>query len=126
MELKDILNSINYTKQNLLENDPKLENLYRNFIVNRCLSYFTDTILAVNEVNQIAHADSKMQYDYLLHAIRPKKRFAPWQSKVEDEKIELIKQAYGISERKAIELAVLIDDKKLDKIKQSQFTGGHK
>lgn len=126
MQLKDFLNSINSTKTNLIDCDNKVEKIYPSFIVNRCLSYFPDTILAVNAVNQIANADKKMQYDYLINAIRTKKRFAPWQKKIEDEKIELIKQAYKVSEKKALELADLIDNKKLDKIKQSQFTGGHK
>lgn len=126
MELKDFLNSINVSKQNLIDGDPKVEKLYLPFIVNKCFSYFPDTILLANQANQLAGCDKKLQYDYLLNAVRPKKRFAPWQKKIEDEKVELIRQAYKISEQKALELVDLIDDKKLEIIRKSQFIGGHK
>jgi hypothetical protein len=126
MQLKDFLASINNSKENLIDGDPKAEKLYLPFVVNKCLSYFPDTILTANQANLICNADKKMQYDYLLYGIRPKKRFAPWQKKIEDEKVELIKQAYKVSEKKALELADLIDEEKLNIIRKSQFIGGHK
>ena len=40
-ELKDYLNSINFTKENLMsEEDPTWEKKYPPFIVNKCLSGF--------------------------------------------------------------------------------------
>jgi hypothetical protein len=100
MQLKDFLNSINSSKENLLDADVKSEKLYLPFIVNKCLSYFPDTLFTVNQINQVPHIDKKMQYDYLLYSVRAKKRFAPWIKKVEDSKIELLKHAYHISEKK--------------------------
>ena len=44
MELKDWLNSINFTKENLLE-DPSVVKDYPPYIINRCLSGHLDTIL---------------------------------------------------------------------------------
>ena len=126
MQLKDFLNSINSSKENLLDADVKSEKLYLPFIVNKCLSYFPDTLFTVNQINQVPHIDKKMQYDYLLYSIRAKKRFAPWTKKVEDSKIELLKQAYHISEKKALEIADLINEDQLAEILQSQYTGGHK
>lgn len=126
MQLKDFLASINNSKENLIDNDPKVEKLYLPFIVNKCLSYFPDTVLMANQANLLSGTDKKMQYDYLLYGVRPKKRFSPWQKKLEDEKIELIKQAYKVSEKKAVEMAELIDDQKLEIIRKSQFIGGHK
>ena len=38
MELKDWLNSINFTKDNLLEEDSYLSKEYPPFIINKCLS----------------------------------------------------------------------------------------
>ena len=49
MELKDWLNSINFTKKNLLEEDPSLKKDYPPFIVNKCLSGHLDCILFANE-----------------------------------------------------------------------------
>jgi hypothetical protein len=126
MELKDFLNSINSSKKNLIDSDSKVERLYLPFIVNKCLSYFPDTILISNQINEYPHLDKKMQYDYYLYNIRPKKRFAPWAKKIEDENIDLIKKAYGVSDKKALEILDLLDSEKIEKIKKSQFIGGHK
>jgi hypothetical protein len=126
MQLKDFLNSINTSKENLMDTDSKVERLYPSFVVNKCLSYFPDTLLAVNQINAICHADKKMQYDYLMNSIRPKKRFAPWGKKIEDQDVELVMQAFKVSERKALEMVDLLTQEKLEIIRQSQYTGGHK
>lgn len=126
MELKDFLNSINTSKQNLIDADTKVEKLYPPFIVNKCLSYFPDTVLMANQINACSHIDRKMQYDYYIYNIRPKKRFAPWTKKIQHEDLEVVKQAYGISEKKALELMDLLDPEKIEKIKKSQYVGGHK
>ena len=76
MELKDWLNSINTTKKNLLDEDPTLK--YPAFIINRCMSGHIDTILLANEMNVQNHLDPKLQYDFFINIVRPKKRFAPW------------------------------------------------
>ena len=52
MELKDWLNSINFTKENLIEDDPEAIKSYPPYIVNRCLSGHLDTILFANEMNE--------------------------------------------------------------------------
>ena len=45
-ELKDYLNSINFTKEYLMsEEDPTWEKKYPPFIINKCLSGFIDTIM---------------------------------------------------------------------------------
>ena len=126
MQLKDFLNSINTSKENLIDSDSKVEKLYLPFIVNKCMSYFPDTIFAANHANGINHADKKLQYDYLLNTVRTKKRFAPWQKKVEDSELDLVKAAYEVSEKKALEILSILTPEKLEIIRQSQYTGGHK
>ena len=52
-ELKDYLNSINFTKKNLMKSDDKdWVKKYPAFIINKILSGFQDTIMLVNEVNR--------------------------------------------------------------------------
>ena len=88
----DYVNSINHGKKNLMEgtdNDELAESDYVPFLTNRSLSYFTDTIYYSNEINQYPHADNKLQYDYLINSIRPKKRYAKW---VKNTDIEMLKQ----------------------------------
>jgi hypothetical protein len=66
MKLGDYLNAINYTKEPLLDTeDESVEKGYTPFVVNRCLSYFIDTVLYANEMNRRPETDKKMQFDYL-------------------------------------------------------------
>ena len=44
-ELKDWLNSINFNKADLLEDDPSVIKDYAPYIVNRCVSGHLDTVL---------------------------------------------------------------------------------
>ena len=60
MELKDWLNSINFTKEDLSE-DMKS---YPPYIVNRCLSGHIDCVLFANEMNKHHHLD-KIYIAYL-------------------------------------------------------------
>ena len=48
IELKDWLNSINHTKENLIADDPSAISSYPPYIVNRCLSGTVDSILFAN------------------------------------------------------------------------------
>ena len=73
MELKYWLNSINLTKENILDEDPSEK--YPAFVVNRCLSYFVDTIAIVNEMNKRPLLQNKLQFDFLLNIVRSRKRF---------------------------------------------------
>ncbi len=80
-QLKDYLYSINQSKKSILDDDVDAERGYPPYIVNRCLSSFTDTILYVNEMNKSSHLPKKMQYDFLLNSVKPRKRFSPWDKK---------------------------------------------
>ena len=68
MELKDWLNSINHTKQNLIDEDPSVEKDYAPYIINRCLSGHIDSVIFSNEVNKYPNLDKKLQYDFLLNS----------------------------------------------------------
>jgi hypothetical protein len=57
----DVLNSINYTKENLFE-DPQSFKEYSAFMVNRGLSYFPDTILYANEMNRYSSIPNDWQF----------------------------------------------------------------
>ena len=121
--LFDLINSINHTKENLLSNDPKLEKDYVPFVVNKCFSYFPETVFYANRMNMHSFLDKKMQYDYYMHSVSKKKRFSKWVKPENDEKIDLIKEVYGYSDKKAREVSDLIDIKILQDLVQK---GGQK
>jgi hypothetical protein len=126
MELKDYLNSINYNKKALMDNDEKAEKVYPPYIVNRCLSFFSDTIFHANVVNCNWTLDKKMQFDFYRLSIRKNKRFSPWVKKEADSNVDLIKQAYGYTEQKAREVLNILRPEDIEAIKKSMDTGGTK
>jgi len=122
----DFINDINFGKKNLLKDDDKgiLEKEYNSFIINRGLSYFSDTVLYANEMNLRHELDKRMQNDYLLHSIRPKKRFSKWSKNKKEERVDLIKQYFNYSNQKAREVLDIITDEEYNQIKQAFETGG--
>ena len=125
-ELKDWLNSINFTKENLVEEDPDVIKDYAPYIINRCLSGNLDCILFVNEMNKYSFIDKDMQYSFYLNTLRKKKRFSPWLRKDKVTDLEIIKQYYGYSNEKAENALKILTPEQIKFIKQRLDTGGMK
>ena len=126
MELKDWLNSINFTKENLIEEDPDLIKEYPPFIINRCLSGHLDAIMFANEMNKYPNLDKDLQYHFYLNTLRKKKRFSPWLRKDKVTDLEIIKQYYGYSNEKALQALRILTPDQINFIKQRLDTGGMK
>ena len=126
MELKDWLNSINFTKKNLIEEDPSTIKDYAPYIVNRCLSGNLDCIMFANEMNKYSFLDKDMQYSFYLNTLRKKKRFSPWLRKDKVTDLEIIKQYYGYSNEKASQALKILTPEQINYIKQRLETGGSK
>ena len=124
MELKDWLNSINFTKENLIEEDPDLIKEYPPFIINRCLSGHLDAIMFANEMNKYPNLDKDLQYHFYLNTLRKKKRFSPWLRKDKVTDLEIIKQYYGYSNEKALQALKILTPDQINFIKQRLDIGG--
>ena len=123
-ELKDWLNSINFTKQNLVEEDPDAIKKYSPYIINRCLSGHLDCVLFANEMNKYSFLDKDMQYSFYLNTLRKKKRFSPWLRKDKVTDLEIVKQYYGYSNEKASNALKILTPDQIKFIKQRLDTGG--
>ena len=124
-ELKDYLNAINHTKENLMDTeDEQWEKKYPAFIVNKCLAPFQDTLMLVNEINQLHHIDKKMQFDFLLNSLRPRKRFTPWLKAKKLKNLKYVKEFYGYNNEKAKIALDIINDEQISAIKQKMKKGG--
>jgi Bacteriophage clamp loader A subunit len=126
MKLKDFLSSINHNKTPLLDKDEADARLYTPFVVNRCLSYFADTIFHANEMNCAPWLDNKTQFDFYRIGVRKKKRFSPWLKKETEDNIKVIQEVYGYSEQKAREVLNILRPEDLEMLKKSLETGGIK
>ena len=125
-ELKDWLNSINFTKENLVEDDPSLIKEYPPFIINKCLSGHIDCILFSNEMNMHHQLDKDMQYSFYLNTLRKRKRFSPWLRKDKVTDLECVKQYYGYNNEKASQALKILNKEQLKFIKQRLDIGGKK
>ena len=125
MKLGDYLNAINYTKEPLLDTDDEsVEKGYTPFVVNRCLSYFIDTVLYANEMNRRPETDKKMQFDYLQRSIRKNKRYSKWLKQESVENLDIIKQYYGYSDTKAKEVMDILTADDIEYMRNRLNIGG--
>ena len=122
-ELKDWLNSINFTKENLIE-APEAISSYPPYIINRCLSGHLDTVLFANEMNKYSNLDKDMQYSFFLYTLRKRKRFSPWLKKEQIEDLDLVKKHYGYSNEKAKIAVTLLTKTQLEYIRNKHDMGG--
>ncbi len=98
---------------------------YVPFMINRAFSYYYDTVMHAQAMNQRSNADKHMQYDYYRLAIQPKKkRFSKWHKPEKDEVIELIQEAYSVSLDRARAYADLLNNQDIDLIKTKMQKGG--
>jgi len=119
----DFLNSINFTKQDMMM-DVDNEKVYNSFMVNRGLSYFSDTVVIANEMNRYHHLGSKLQYQFLLNIIRKRKRFSKWVKPDIEKDIDAVKEYYGYSNAKAKQILSLLTIEQLIIIKEKVSKGG--
>ena len=122
MELKDWLNSINFTKEDLSEEIKS----YPAYIINRCLSSHIDSVIYANEMNMNHHLDKDMQYSFYLNSLRKRKRFSPWLRKDKVTDLECVKSYYGYSNEKASQALKILTKEQINFIKQRLDIGGSK
>lgn len=122
----DFVNSINFTKKNLMrgsDNDELSEKSYAPYLTNKSLSYFTDTLLYANEMNRMHFLDNKLQYEFFLNSIRKKKRFAKWAKADKNDDLVMISEYYQISLSKAKEAIRILTQEQLSTIRNKMEQG---
>ena len=128
--LGDFLNSINRQKNNLMKDpglDPELtEKEYKKlaYIINRCLSYFPDTIFFAQEMNMRSSLDGLPQYLFYLHGVSKKSRFAKGFKAENPEHLEIVKEYYGYSDKKARKALTILTEEDIEYIQARLRKGG--
>lgn len=119
----DFINSINFTKENLLLNTAE-EKDYLPFIVNRGLSFSVDTVIYCNEMNSRPHIDNRLQYDFLRNVISKRKRYDKWIKAEKDADIDIIMEYFDCSLEKAKDAIRVLTDQDIANIKELLYKGG--
>ena len=124
VKLSDWLNSINQTKKNIIDEDPSLEKEYPPWVINKVMSAHTDSILFANEMNKYIEIPKKMQYDFYINSLRPRRRFSPLGKKDSIEYLEEVKEYFGYSYTKALEAIRVLSTDELENIRKLLYKGG--
>ena len=119
----DFINAINHSKEALIVDDWS-EKQYNPYIVNRGLSFGADTVIYANEMNARPHADRRLQFDFLINTIRPRKRFNKWLKAETVDALDLIQEYYGYSKEKARQVLPILTPDQLKTIKARMNRGG--
>ena len=119
----DFINAITFNKTELMVDDWS-EKQYVSYIVNKGLSYGADTVIPANEMNSRPHIDKKLQFQFLINSIRPRKRFNKWIKAENIESIEVVKTHYGYSTEKARQALSILNQSQIDYLKQKLEKGG--
>jgi hypothetical protein len=115
----DFVNSVNFTKRHLMKEGDADEKSYLPFMVNTALSYFPDTVEYANIMNMNYHLDNKLQYDFLINIVKPKKRFSKWAKKEANEDLEAIQKWFGYNVTRAKEALRILSPSQLEDIKKA-------
>ena len=121
----DFINSINYTKKDIMTDD-LIEKEYNPFLTNRSLSYFPDTAIFANEMNKNPHLDNRLQFHFFINTIRKRKRFSKWLKPKTEDEVEAVKSYYGYSNEKARQAINLLTSEQINDIKKKVNKGGRK
>ena len=121
----DYVNAINYSKKDIMQSSDD-EKVYLPFMVNRSLSYFSDTVVIANEMNKYHHLDSRLQFSFLINIIRKRKRFSKWVKPELENDLESVKRYYGYSNEKARQILSLLSPSQIKQIKDKVNKGGRK
>ena len=119
----DYVKAINTTKKNIMVDDIT-ESEYQPFLINRSLSYFPDTVLYANEMNQHSHLPPRLQFDFFINIIKKRNRFSKWFKPTEIQSIDVIKEYYGYSDEKAKSVLSLLNNKQIENLKKRIYKGG--
>lgn len=123
----DYVNSINNGRESLMRgglDEEADEAGYNPYLTNVAMSYFIDTILHANIMNQYHHLDKRPQYEFLFNSVRKKKRFSKWHKTENSDDLALICDHYKVNKTIGKEYLELLPTDEIEKIKQLYNTGG--
>jgi hypothetical protein len=121
----EYVNAISDNKKDLMV-DEATEKAYIPFTINRSLSYFSDTVLAANEMNRNHHLDKKLQFSFLINIVRKRKRFSKWDKPELVNDVEVVKEYYGYSNEKARQVLPLLTSDQILNLREKVTKGGRR
>lgn len=97
---------------------------YKQFLINRGLSYQYDTVMLAQLMNHDRLPDD-LHFQFLFGSVQKKKRpFTKWAKTISDEDIELVQTVYKCNRKVAEQYLSILNKSDLETIRMSLNTGG--
>ena len=120
----DLMDAINTHNTGLVTAENEAQCKKEAFFLFRGLGMGADTVIYANEMNSRPHLDFKLQFDFLINTIRPRKRYNKWVKAEKDEVLEVIQEYYGYSIVKARQVLDLHTPAQIDLMRIRLNKGG--
>ena len=123
----DFMNAASFSKKNLIgeSDNPELtEKEYNPYIVNRGFTYFEDTILHANEMNQRHELFPGAQFEYYRSVLRKRKRFSKWHKAEKNNDLDAIQEVYTCNRTVAKMYLKVLNEEQLKSVHEKLVIGG--
>ena len=123
----DFMNAASFSKKNLIgeSDNPELtEKEYNPYIVNRGFTYFEDTILHANEMNQRHELFPGAQFEYYRSVLRKRKRFSKWHKAEKNNDLDAIQEVYTCNRTVAKMYLKVLNQEQLKSVHEKLVIGG--
>lgn len=94
------------------------DSVYNQFLTNRGMSLYIDTIAVANEINKYGGLSNQMHFDYYRFAVSRRKRWSKWPKPKDHGAASTISTYYQISMRKAYDMVGLFTDQQIETMKE--------
>jgi|TARA_Y100000310_G_scaffold35889_1_gene33856 hypothetical protein len=112
----DFINDASHGKKNLIEQGDYSEKDYNPYITNTFFSFWPETVLHANIMNEYHFLDNEMQYVFFINSVKSKKRFKKWLKNKNNNDLDNICRVYGCNRLKAEQYANILSSKQLKQI----------
>ena len=77
-------------------------------------------------MNMYSHLDKKLQYDFFINILRPRKRYSKWFKRESNDDLDAVAEYFGYNYVRAKEALDVLTDDDIKKLKQKLQKGGKK
>lgn len=120
------LESINWTKEDIIKSGDEEEKNYKPFLTNRALSYHVDSIFDANDMNMRSQLPEICQYQFYINNLPRKKRFSKWTKTTKNEEVEAVMEYFGYNRTKAEQALKILSKENIAMIYDLRNKGGVK
>ena len=119
----EIIPSLNKKTAHLIDAELMEEKDYNPYIINKYYSFSVPQVFFANEMNLRYYADKKMQYDFYFYGMDSSK-FIKWiKSNAQLNNIDLVKEYYNCSTKKAEQYLKILTPEQVSLIKERTNKG---